>query len=496
AICKDSSSGEIYQHRWTWLRLSGSRVEYCRCDSGWSRCHTVPVRACTRNKCYNGGQCSEAYYSPQLFICQCHPGFSGKQCEIDTEVKCYSDAGVTYRGTWSVTESGTECLNWNSNDLMDWTYTGQRKDAAELGLGNHNYCRNPDEDSRPWCYIYKEGKYTWEHCSVPSCSKAAGTDCRTGRGTDYRGSHSTTSSGATCLRWNSLVLANRIYTAWRRDASQLGLGSHNFCRNPDNDSKPWCHVLKGNQLTWEYCNVPTCCKDPGTPDSSLSLRHYSPACHLCETQASYSKIRAGGKKTKKELFFSTSQLRVVLGRTSRATPEENEQKFQVKSYTVHERFDSENFNNDIALLQLSSDAGACAAETDTVRAACLPTPELQLPDWTECEISGYGKSEEFSPFYSEHLKEGHVRLFPASRCTAQHLDNRTVTDNMLCAGDTRHLDDACKGDSGGPLVCLKEGRMYLIGIISWGIGCGRRDVPGVYTKVNRYLGWIQDTMGA
>lgn len=49
-----------------------------------------------------------------------------------------------------------------------------------------------------------------------------------------------------------------------------------------------------------------------------------------------------------------------------------------------------------------------------------------------------------SPFYSEHLKEGHVRLFPASRCTTQHLDNRTVTDNMICAGDTRNLDDACK----------------------------------------------------
>lgn len=37
----------------------------------------------------------------------------------------------------------------------------------------------------------------------------------------------------------------------------------------------------------------------------------------------------------------------MLGRTSRATPEDNEQKFQVKNYTVHQRFDSENFNNDI-----------------------------------------------------------------------------------------------------------------------------------------------------
>lgn len=59
----------------------------------------------------------------------------------DTEVKCYKDTGVTYRGIWSKTESGSECLNWNSNGLVDLTYSGQREDAAELGLGNHNYCR-------------------------------------------------------------------------------------------------------------------------------------------------------------------------------------------------------------------------------------------------------------------------------------------------------------------------------------------------------------------
>ncbi|XP_075592912.1 tissue-type plasminogen activator isoform X1 [Balearica regulorum gibbericeps] len=516
AMCTDNSSGEIYQHRGTWLRLSGSRIEYCRCDSGRSRCHTVPVRACTRNKCYNGGQCSQAYYSPQLFICQCHQGFSGKQCEIDTEVKCYKDAGVTYRGTWSMTESGTECLNWNSNGLMDRTYSGRREDAAELGLGNHNYCRNPDEDSRPWCYIYKGGKYIWEHCSVPSCSKVGNSNCKSGRGTDYRGSHSVTSSGATCLRWNSRILVNKLYTAWRRDAYQLGLGSHNFCRNPDNDSKPWCHVLKGNQLTWEYCNVPTCStcglrqhrvhqyRIKGGSYADIAAHPWQAAIFVKYRRAPGEHFLCGGILISScwvlsaahcfEEGFSTNQLKIVLGRTSRTTPEENEQKFQVKSYTVHQRFDSENFNNDIALLQLRSDAEDCAIETDTVRAACLPTPELQLPDWTECEISGYGKNEEFSPFYSEHLKEGHVRLFPASRCTTQHLDNRTVTDNMLCAGDTRHLDDACKGDSGGPLVCMKDDRMYLIGIISWGIGCGRKDIPGVYTNVNRYLDWIQDNM--
>ncbi|KGL75997.1 Salivary plasminogen activator beta, partial [Tinamus guttatus] len=375
--------------------------------------------------CFNGGQCSQAYYSPQLFVCQCRQGFSGKQCETDTAVKCYQDTGVTYRGTWSTTKSGAECLNWNTNGLRDWKYSGQREDAAELGLGNHNYCRNPDEDSKPWCYIYKGGKYSWEYCSVPSCSKAT-CGLRQRRGRQFRiqgGSR----ADITAHPWQAAIFAR-----YRRAP-----GEHFLCGG----------ILIGS------CWV-------------LSAAH-------CFQDG-----------------FSASQLKIVLGRNSRATPEENEQKFEVKRYTMHPKFDSENFDNDIALLQLKSDAEECAAETNVVRAACLPTSELQLPDWTECEISGYGKDEEFSPFYSEHLKEGHVRLFPARRCTTQHLDNRTVTENMLCAGDTRNLDDACKGDSGGPLVCMKDERMYLIGIVSWGIGCGRKDMPGVYTNVTRYLDWI------
>lgn len=73
---------------------------------------------------------------------------------------------------------------------------------------------------------------------------------------------------------------------------------------------------------------------------------------------------------------------------------------------------------------------------------------------------------------------------------------------MLCAGDTRsggnqaNLHDACQGDSGGPLVCESDRHMTLVGIISWGIGCGQKDVPGVYTKVANYLDWIQDTTRA
>ncbi len=53
------------------------------------------------------------------------------------------------------------------------------------------------------------------------------------------------------------------------------------------------------------------------------------------------------------------------------------------------------------------------------------------------------------------------------------------------------------GDSGGPLNWQDPatGRVYMIGITSFGIGCAKPDVPGVYTKVTNYLDWIQQQTG-
>jgi secreted trypsin-like serine protease len=48
-----------------------------------------------------------------------------------------------------------------------------------------------------------------------------------------------------------------------------------------------------------------------------------------------------------------------------------------------------------------------------------------------------------------------------------------------------------QGDGGGPLVCEKDGQWYQVGIVSFGIGCGRPNVPGVYTKVEAYEEWIE-----
>jgi len=87
------------------------------------------------------------------------------------DMSCYmaEDMGESYRGLATSTLSGRTCQKWTSKKPWDITLTL----SSSNGLGNHNYCRNPDgSQAMPWCYTMDTNEANKiETCSIPECPK-------------------------------------------------------------------------------------------------------------------------------------------------------------------------------------------------------------------------------------------------------------------------------------------------------------------------------------
>ncbi len=68
----------------------------------------------------------------------------------------------------------------------------------------------------------------------------------------------------------------------------------------------------------------------------------------------------------------------------------------------------------------------------------------------------------------------------------------------MCAGNYSGGQDTCQGDSGGGLYVIESNnempRWIVVGITSYGVGCARKYLPGIYTKVSYFLDWIYDNL--
>uniref|UniRef100_A0A8C6V7X5 trypsin n=1 Tax=Neogobius melanostomus TaxID=47308 RepID=A0A8C6V7X5_9GOBI len=90
------------------------------------------------------------------------------------------------------------------------------------------------------------------------------------------------------------------------------------------------------------------------------------------------------------------------------------------------------------------------------------------------------------------VSEVNVTIIPSEVCNTYYVGR--IRDAMFCAGKEQGGADACQGDSGGPLSCFNGSRYELAGLISWGVGCGRAKMPGVYTKTQSFVPWISDVI--
>ncbi|XP_076791363.1 kremen protein 2 isoform X3 [Arvicanthis niloticus] len=85
--------------------------------------------------------------------------------------ECFQVNGADYRGHQNYTGprgAGRPCLFWDQT--QQHSYSSASDPQGRWGLGAHNFCRNPDGDVQPWCYVAEteEGIY-WRYCDIPTC---------------------------------------------------------------------------------------------------------------------------------------------------------------------------------------------------------------------------------------------------------------------------------------------------------------------------------------
>ncbi|XP_060518005.1 trypsin delta-like [Cylas formicarius] len=157
---------------------------------------------------------------------------------------------------------------------------------------------------------------------------------------------------------------------------------------------------------------------------------------------------------------------------------------------VHEDYDLETRNNDIALIKLDEELQF----DEAIQPVRLPENDNDDYVGKTGTIAGWGHYKEDEFGISPWMNFVNVTVMSNEECKTYDYDfDQLVTSNNLCSSGEGVLS-LCEGDYGGPLVI--DG--VQVGIMSWywdEQGTCFLSMPSVYANVAAYRSWIKEHSG-
>nr|XP_029713667.1 phenoloxidase-activating factor 2-like [Aedes albopictus] len=169
------------------------------------------------------------------------------------------------------------------------------------------------------------------------------------------------------------------------------------------------------------------------------------------------------------------------------------QERRVVKMKIHEKFNPHSLVNNIALLFLDDKFDL----TPTINTVCLPPQDFTI-DNGYVIATGWGTTPQNRTKYQHILKSMELPYRQKSDCEqilkrATRNNRFKLDSSFICAGG-EFGQDTCQGDAGSPIIFpipdTSDLRYFAVGMVSWGVGCGRPGIPSVNTDIGMFREWI------
>tara|TARA_Y100000296_G_C5128966_1_gene234436 strand:+ start:94 stop:993 length:900 start_codon:yes stop_codon:yes gene_type:complete len=196
----------------------------------------------------------------------------------------------------------------------------------------------------------------------------------------------------------------------------------------------------------------------------------------------------------------SSQVYIGFGKTDKSNfTLDSKNVVSASGLKVHGGYTNAVFGNDIAVIALSKSVNfeemdaQKSSVADSIIAVSSRIEKQFLAEANTSLVSGWGTTQEGGAS-AQTLQATEVTLIEDLACESaikKIKDDFALASDQFCAGGNG-LSDSCQGDSGGPLVIQHRTKgTFQLGVVSWGIGCAREGLPGVYTSVADHRSWLK-----